>query len=157
MATEIPVAVEEVRGRVSVRLPGGFKGVGLLLDGAPAPAGEARLTYTLPRVDGGVAHARLNAEALGMKFTLVVDGRSYPVGVELPGWLIVFVGMPLLLLFIGGALGGLCGGIGAAVNQGLVQRDWPVAWKALACLGVAAVSGGAWLALVTAFHLVVGR
>ena len=54
---------------------------------------------------------------------LVVDGKTIPFVEPLKGYQLLWSVWPLLLVFVGGALGGMLGGVAAAINIKLLRTD----------------------------------
>lgn len=92
-------------------LPAGFvRGPRLLLNGNPAPRSPRRNQYILTRPDGSKTLVHLKPSMLDPVPKVLVDGEQVEVVDSLPVVQLVWSGLPLLMLFIGGAIGGLIGG-----------------------------------------------
>jgi hypothetical protein len=96
---------------------GFWKGPKLMVNGAPAPKGEKRGDMILQRNDGKKVTARWKSRFLGLDVpNLVLDGREITL-VESLKWVeLIWCALPLFLLFVGGALGGLVGFVGFTFN-----------------------------------------
>jgi len=82
----------------------------LLQDGEPAPRGAKRGMIVLRRNDGRVVEARFKQRALGFDPIpgVEIDGTVFaPAPLRWFQWL--WLSLPLLLIFAGGAIGGLLG------------------------------------------------
>lgn len=97
---------------------GGFwSSAKLLIDGEPAPKGPKRGQFALQRLDGSeaVAHFRIT-NPLDPVPQVVIDGQAFTLTEPLKWYQWLWSGLPFVLVIIGGALGGLFGGIALAVN-----------------------------------------
>jgi hypothetical protein len=153
--TEYEVFIPHVAGRVSVTARGFFTGARLFVDGRPATKG-GRGRFPLPKADGGRAEARLVYTMLTYVPAVTVDGVRYEVGPKLPLFLAILAFLPFALVFAGGALGGLCGGIGWAVSSGIARGPWPIGAKVPAMLGTTVLAVGAYAALAMALQGALG-
>ncbi len=151
------VNIPEFHGRVSLQSAGFFSGPKLLVDGAAAPAGDVRGTYRVPTPTGD---ENVKLVFNGFRATLPAiefRGAKVPMGELLPTWLTALTFLPLVILPLGGAIGGIFGGVGIALNQSIGRSDLSLPMKVLAMLGIAGVSTIAWLTVATIFHLAVRR
>ena len=55
----------------------------------------------------------------------------------------------MILMFVGGAVGGLCGGLGSALNTMIARSTLSTPAKAVAILGVSGLAVVAWLVVAT--------
>jgi hypothetical protein len=150
------VAIPQISGRITVTEPGLFSGSKLLVDGQPAPkAGWG--SYWLTRPDGSRVKARLVKGFTNLIPAVVVGSLRYDVGPKLPAFLVAFAVVPLLLLFVGGAVGGLCGGVGWVFNNQIARTSLPTLLKIPLMLGVAAVAFGVYVLVAGAIHLALHR
>lgn len=89
----------------------------LIQDGVPAPKGPKRGQYVLRRNDGVEVVARfINANFLDPIPNVVIDERPYVVAEPMKWYQWLWVGLPVMLVFAGGALGGLIGGAATGIN-----------------------------------------
>ena len=92
-------------------VPAGFvRGPRLLLNGNPAPRGPKRHQYVLTRPDRSKVLVHLKPSMLDPVPKVLVDGEQVEVVDSLPVIQLILSGLPLVMLFIGGAIGGLIGG-----------------------------------------------
>jgi hypothetical protein len=97
--------------------PSGFvRGPRLLLDGRPAPRGPKRHQYVLTRKDGSKTVVHLKPTLLDTVPKVIVDGEQIEIIEPLSPVQLIWSGLPLIMLFIGGAIGGLLGGAAAWTN-----------------------------------------
>lgn len=92
-------------------VPSGFvRGPRLLLNGNLAPAGPGRNQYVLARPDGSKTIIKLKPTLLDPVPKVIVDGEQIEVVPSLGAMQLVWSGITLVLIFVGGALGGFIGG-----------------------------------------------
>ena len=110
--------------RVEVQSPGFFAGVKLLINGQPAPKGKKRGEMALRRDDGQVVIAKWKPSAMGLDMPqLVIDGNTIPVVEPLKWYQLLWSVLPLVLIFGGGALGGITGAVAMVINLKVMRAD----------------------------------
>ncbi len=103
--------------------PSGFvRGPRLLLNGNPAPRGNRRYQYVLTQPGGSKTVVQLKPSMLDPVPKVFVDGEQIEVVEPLSVFQLIWSGLPLVMLLIGGAIGGLIGG-GAYWTNVLVFRS----------------------------------
>ena len=80
-------------------------------------AQRGRYPITLP--DGSVKELRLTGQWSGLK--AVVDGVETPLEPQIPRYLLVPAFLPIGLVAVGGLIGGAFGGLGVAINMGVLR------------------------------------
>ena len=100
--------------KVVVRSAGIFSGPKLLVDDEVIKGSWGK--YTLRRNDGKEVMARVINNLIDPVPQLVVDGQTYAPIPPLPWYQLVWAGVPILLVFVGGALGALFGALAAYFN-----------------------------------------
>lgn len=121
-----------------------WSGARLFVDGQPAPKGAKRGQLRLRRDDGSEALATLKlSNPLDPIPQVVIDGQVFQIAEPLKWYELVWGGIPFLLVFVGGLIGGLFGGFGALINSRLFRTNWIPALKyaATALVTVLAVLG----------------
>jgi hypothetical protein len=88
---------------------------------------------------------------------LVVDGREHRLARPLLWYEYVIGGIPLLLLFVGGALGALAGVLAAYANFRILRGDRPGAIKGVLVLLTTAAAAVAYLIGVVLLQVLLGR
>jgi hypothetical protein len=89
----------------------------LLVDGVAAQKGSKRGEMILQRNDGRQVIATWKSRFLGLDVPrLNVDGKTIGFVEPLKWYQWVWGGWPLILIFIGGALGGFIGAVGCLIN-----------------------------------------
>lgn len=150
---EVPVAFSGLEpGRLTLRSMG--IGGALYLDGSRLRARKGLLE--VPTRDGPV-EVRYVPRRLGFDVPdLEVDGRQVEVVPALPVAALALAVLPLLLIFVGGALGGLLGGAAATANLAVMRTGMPWAARVPVCLVMTVLAVGATLALAGAVAVLLG-
>jgi hypothetical protein len=138
-------------GRLEVE-SGLWSGPRLLLDGQEAPRGARRGEYLLRNSLGYEEVASLKQGSfLDAAPSVVFGGETYRLAPPLRWYQWAWGGLPLLLMIVGGALGGMFGAMAAAINFHIFRSSRS---PALQFVGAGLVSLGAVLLyLVTAIPL----
>jgi hypothetical protein len=103
---------------------GFWTGPRLLVNGEPAPKGSKRGEMILRRDDGRQVNASWKPQFLGLDVPqLVVDGRTVQLVEPLKWYQWVWGGWPIVLLFVGGALGAIAGMLGAVINARIFRAE----------------------------------
>lgn len=104
---------------------GGFwSGAKLLIDGEPAPKGPKRGQFSLRRLDGTEVIAQLRiTNYLDPIPQVIIEGHSFSAVEPLKWYQWVWGGLPFALVIIGGALGGLFGGIALVINGRMFRSN----------------------------------
>ncbi len=95
----------------------------LWVDGQAAQRGAKRGQYLVPTGNAGAVTVAVRPRLLGVDPVpdVEVDGQKVSLAEPLHPAAVVWGVLPLGLLFIGGAIGGLLGGLAAAVNLKLLR------------------------------------
>ena len=122
-----PLPLEGFEGQtIEVQPSGLLSGPRLLVNGQPAGAGPRRGQLALRRNDGREVIAIWKPQLLGLDVPrLQVDGKLVDVVKPLAWYVWLWCGLPILLLFIGGALGALAGFAAFAVNTKIFRASLP--------------------------------
>jgi hypothetical protein len=93
--------------------------------------------FLVPRPDGTQARVQIKS---GFDYLpkIEVDGQALSVGRPLTTLEYVLGGLPMVLMFVGGAIGGASGAVGTMFNYRILRATTSVPMKVL---GVAAVTG----------------
>ena len=103
---------------------GFWTGPRLLVNGEPAPKGSKRGEMILRRDDGRQVNASWKPQFLGLDVPqLVVDGKTVQLVEPLKWYQWVWGGWPIVLLFVGGALGAIAGMLGAVINARVFRAE----------------------------------
>jgi hypothetical protein len=133
--------------KVLLRPAGLFSGVKLIVADEELKPKWGK--FTLHRNDGTEVQAQLRSNFVDPIPQLIVDGKVYSAVKPLTWYELVWSGLPVLLLFIGGMLGAFCGLVAAYSNSRIFRSSLSPVLKYL----VTGVISGA--ALVIYFILAV--
>jgi len=101
--------------QVLLRPAGLFSSVKLIVDNEELkPMGRK---YTLHRNDGTEVQAQLRSNFVDPIPQLIVEGKVYSAIKKMAWYELVWSGLPVLLLFVGGALGAFCGLVAVYANN----------------------------------------
>jgi hypothetical protein len=126
----------------------------LLLNGVPAPSagiGQFRLT----RNDGREVTTKWTS-SLDPAPSIVIDGQTIRTAPPLKWHEIAVIGLPVLLVVVGGAVGGLLGGVAATFNAKLMRSAQPVALRYAGCIALGGVAAFLYVIIAGALHLAIG-
>jgi hypothetical protein len=133
-------------GRKIVLRPAGvLTGVKLFVDGEAAKPKWGK--FTLRRNDGTETQAILRSNFVDPIPQLMVDGKVYSAVKPLAWYELVWSGLPILLLFIGGALGAFCGLVAAYTNSRIFRTGLHPVLKYLVTGAVSLVALVVWFIL----------
>ena len=85
--------------------------------------------YTLRRNDGVDIEARLRSNLIDPVPSLLIGGEKYLAVAPLKWYEMLWAGWPVALLFVGGALGALCGVSAAYINSHIFRSTFSPAMK----------------------------
>ncbi len=109
---------------VVVQSPRVFSGYKLFIDGQPAPKGPRRGQMLMRRDDGVEVVAFWKPRVLGFDVPqLQVGDATIDLVPPLAWYAWLWGGLPILLVFVGGALGGLLGGLAFALNAKIFRTQ----------------------------------
>jgi hypothetical protein len=154
-----PVRLEGFEGQTIEIQPGGlFSGPKVLVNRQPAPKGNRRLDVILRRSDGTNVVATLKHRAFGLDVPqLVVDGKTIEVARPLKWYAWVWSALPLLLVFAGGALGGVAGFFGLTINAKIFHSQMNGLVKFVLTAIVSLLIGAAFVTVAVALGRVLSR
>ena len=122
------LSVPGFEGRnIEVKSRGTLGGFVVTVDGQPAPAAARKNYFVLKRNDGQTVEVGVKTSYPDPAPILVLDDQEIRTARALSPFEWVWAGFPILLLFVGGALGGMLGGIAAVTNMSLLRSDKPAA------------------------------
>lgn len=109
---------------------GFWSGPKLLVNGEPAPKGNKRGEMVLQRNDGKQVSATWKPQVLGLDVPqLLVDGKPVNLVEPLKWYQWIWGGWPVILLFVGGALGAIAGLVGFSINAKVFRTEMSEALK----------------------------
>ena len=111
------------RQQLTVESAGMLSGAKLMINGSPAPKGKKRGEFLLTRDDGQEVVAKFGANFLDQVPPVIVDGKKINLVEPLKWYQWLWAGWPILLLFLGGAIGGVLGAIATTLNVRLFRSE----------------------------------
>jgi hypothetical protein len=118
---EIAVNHEKLHGRrITVKTSGFFRGPRLLSNGNPIEG--KRGTYALRDIHGKEVMVKMKGNFLDPIPKLEIDGEAFPLDRPLAWYQYVWMGLPIILVFVGGALGAVVG-ISATYSSARIFRS----------------------------------
>ncbi|MEV6816597.1 hypothetical protein [Micromonospora sp. NPDC051296] len=148
MNTE-PISIDGVAGPIVVTTNALWGRPAVTVGGVPAQR-TGRRQYALPAAAGGAVEATVRSAFADPYPTVEVNGVQHRTGPPVPVVLRVLAPLPILLIAVGGALGGLIGVLGLVANLAVARSRTPSAVKGLIMVGVAVVASVVWLAIAVA-------
>lgn len=143
---------------IEVQSAGFLTGPKLLINGQPAAKGPRRGQMALRRTDGREVIATWKPQFMGLDVPqLVVDGSTVHVTSPLPWYVWVWSGLPIALIFVGGAIGALAGVIGFSINTRIFRSSWSAVAKFGLTGVVSLVTVVAYALLASVFLAALGR
>jgi len=142
---EYPVKIEGFEGhRLAVTSDELISNPKLLIDGQPAQAGQKRGEFIIHRNNGSKVIAQLTSATLGFDPVprLSLDGNKIQVMPPLDRFEWVWSAIPLILFFIGGVLGTLCGILAFAFNVRVFRSERSTLQKFLLTILISSLSAG---------------
>ncbi|MFZ2358493.1 MAG: hypothetical protein WA040_04045 [Anaerolineae bacterium] len=154
-----PINIDGFEGQTLEMKPSGmFAGPHLLVNGQPAAKGPKRGQMLLRRTDGSEAIATWKPQFMGLDVPrLDVDGKQINVVEPLKWYVWVWSGLPILLVFIGGALGVLAGIVAFGINTQIFRSSRSTGLKFVLTAIVSVLAVAVYLALAVLLSGVLGR
>jgi hypothetical protein len=146
-----PVHLEGFEGQtLEIQTGGLFSGPKVFVNHQPAPKGKGR-EVLLRRNDGTSVAVRLKPSVFGLDVPqLVVEGKTIRAIDPLKWYVWAWIALPILLVFVGGALGGIVGALGLTTNAKIVRSKMNGLAKFAATAAVSAFVVAAFVAVVVA-------
>jgi hypothetical protein len=153
----IPVTLEGFEDRdLQVETAGFLRGSRILLEGQLPPKGPRRNTYVLRRSDGFKVVAELRESVFDPVPRLLVDGQPVKLAEPLSAFQFIWSGLPLLLIFIGGAVGGAIGAMAFWTNTRLFRSGFSASEKYILAAMISAFSVVVYLICATLLRMTAG-
>ncbi len=119
-----PVKIVELPGRkVEVELPGVFSSATVFVDGQPATKAHKRGQFFLRAADGRDSLIALKTSFLDPVPQVFWAGRVIRVVEPLTWYEWLWTGIPLVLAFLGGFIGGALGAVAMTLNIRILRSD----------------------------------
>ena len=136
----------------------GFSEPIVLVNGTPAPQAAKKNQFTLTREDGTNAIAELRVtNLLDPVPTVILDGNTVKVTNSLAWHEYIVIGLPILLVGIGGAIGGAIGVSATYLNGRVMRSSLHPVMRYAAAIGVAIAAFAVWLAISLTIRSMIGR
>jgi hypothetical protein len=130
----------------------------LLVNGEPAPKGKKRGEMVIQRNDGKQVTASWKPQFLGLDVPqLIVDGKVVTLVEPLKWYQWIWGGWPVMLLFIGGALGAIAGMIGVTINAKVFRTEMSDVLKYVVSGVVSVLAVVTYFVAATIFSLLINR
>jgi hypothetical protein len=139
---------------LSVEAASGFSGPQLLLNGEVVKRRKG--LYPVVSDSGTETLVKMKYNLVDPIPTLIIDGQPVKLAQPLQWYVYGWSGLPLLLLFIGGALGGLVGGYATVVNGRIFRSDRGPTAKYGLSGAVTVLAVVIFFALAVVFRLMIG-
>jgi hypothetical protein len=121
---QYPVQAKGFEGRqLILEASGFFSTAKLWIDGQLAPKGPKRGQFLLRRLDGTEAIAKFRTIFLDPVPQLIIDNDIVKVVEPLKWYQWVWAGLPILLIFVGGALGAILGVLATSFNTRIFRSE----------------------------------
>jgi hypothetical protein len=146
-----PISINGVAGPVVVTTNAFWGRPAVTVGGVPAPRTAGR-RYALPATAGGAIEATVRSAFADPYPTVEVNGVPHRTGPSVPLVLRALALLPILLVAVGGALGGVVGALGFVANSTVARTRIPSVVKALIMVGVSVIAYFVWLVLAIAVH-----
>jgi len=135
-----------------------WSGSKLLVNGEPARQGTKRGEMVLQGNDGKQATASWKPQFFGLDVPqLLVDGKVINLVEPLKWYQWVWAGWPIMLLFVGGALGAITGMIAVAINAKVFRVDMSDLLKYIVSGVVSILAVVAYFIVALIFSLLINR
>ncbi len=108
--------------------------------------------FRVPLADGRTAALDVRGRGYDYVPRVTVEGRQIALARDLAAWEYAVSAVPLLLLFVGGAVGGLAGASAAYFNLWVMRSRFPAPARVGIALAVAVVALGIYLLLAIAIR-----
>lgn len=143
-------------GRSIILRPAGIiASAKLLIDGEPVKNNWGK--YTLRRNDGTEIEARLQSNLIDPVPVLVVAGQKYAAVKPLAWYELVWAGLPILLVFVGGALGALFGILAAYTNSRVFRSNLSAVMKYVLTALVSSAATILYFILAVVFYIIINQ
>jgi hypothetical protein len=127
----------------------------VFVDGQPAPKGPKRAQFLLRGTDGRDSVLELKTKLPDPVPQVLWAGQTIKLEEPLAWYQWLWGGVPLLLLFLGGAIGGLVGGVAVALNLRILRSGRSGISRYAATALISIVACGMYLALARTFLSVI--
>jgi hypothetical protein len=135
-----------------------FRAPRVLVDGQPAPKGPKRAQFLVRGTDGRDSVLELKTKVPDPVPQVLWAGQTIKLEESLKWYQWVWSGVPLLLLFLGGAIGGVVGGVAVTLNVRILRSRMSGTGRYAVTALVSVAAFGIYLAIArTALTAIHGR
>lgn len=143
-----PVTIPGMEGHKVEISTSFWTGNRLLVDDVKAPRGNRRNEMLLTKSDGSTATATWKPQIIGLDVPqLSVDGQMIKAVEPLTWYQVLWSILPVSLVFVGGALGALCGILGFYFNGLVFRSKMNTVLKYIVTAGITFLAAAAYLVL----------
>ena len=124
---DIPVRLPGMEGQNIALRPANFMAPKLLLNGQPLR--KEKGFFQLRSNTGSTLAVKMKGRFLDPIPNLIVGGQTIELAPALAWYQYVWLGIPIVLVFIGGGIGGFCGGMAAMTSSRVFRSDLSATMK----------------------------
>jgi hypothetical protein len=128
-----------------------FGGSKLLVDGQPAPRGSKRSQFLVRATDGRDSVVELKTVLPDPVPQVLWAGQVIRLEEPLAWYQWLWVCIPLVLMFVGGAIGGLIGAVAATINARVLRSKMSGILRYITTAIISVAAGGAYVVIVRMF------
>jgi hypothetical protein len=147
----IPLEIDGVSGSLEVEPSGWFSPARLFIDGRPAPKGPKRNRYLITRDDGIQVLLQLKQVFIDPVPQVLLDGEVIQLVEPLSVFQWIWSAIPIVLVFLGGAIGGGIGGAAFWINTRIFRSEMNIAEQTILTGLVSGIAFFFYLILSTIF------
>ena len=140
--------------RFAVRTAGLLSGPKVLIDGAPAERHKG--AYLVRNNQGEAVEVKLKSGLLDPVPRVEIAGQALRLVKPLAWYEYLWMAIPIVLVFIGGALGGLCGAAAVYASARVFRSNQDTAMKFVISTAYSLAAFVAWFAIAVIVSLVAG-
>jgi hypothetical protein len=151
----IPLEINGVSGSLEVEPAGWFRPARLFLDGQPAPKGPKRNQYLISQDDGISKLLQLKQVFIDPVPQVLLDGELIQLAEPLSVFQWIWSAIPIVLIFLGGAIGGGIGGAAFWINTRIFRSEMSNTEQYILCGLVSGIAFFVYLIFSTVFVLLI--
>jgi hypothetical protein len=143
--------------QIEIKPAGFFSGAKVLVNGKPVEKGPKRGQMLMRKNDGTEVIANWQPTMIGLDMPkLVVQGKAIEIAKPIKWYEMVWSALPILLVFIGGAIGAMTGFIGFSANAKVFRSELNTVVKFMLTAGISVVAVIAYFILAMLFYAATG-
>jgi hypothetical protein len=130
----------------------------LLVRGQPARRSEEKgRPFLVKRADGGQSKVFVKVAPFDYVPKVIADDQLILLARPLSPFEHAVSALPIILVFLGGAIGGFTGALGTMANYRVIRTEASPVFKAVGIIAVTALSFLTYTVLAALFHQAIGR